>query len=163
MEVKQMLILNRIENQDLFERCILKNKIQEKNEITEKDPHLTLKKNADIPHGSDGNGLCLLEDIAIETQSEKNHHHNERLTEIENEKELKEIQLSLEELKDDDYIHLKTMKEIYDENYEIYKDRLKKANFAKDLAIAFYAEYQKIKEKYSFENLSEEAEFEKWF
>lgn len=160
MEVKQMLILNKIENQDLFEKCILKNKIQEKNEKIEKDTTYD-EKNVEIPLS----GIHLPEDIDIEPQTEKDPPRDKTREphEAENEKELKEIQFNLEELKDNDCIHLKTMKEIYNENCEIYKDRLKKAIFAKDLAIAFFAEYQKIKEKYSFEDLIEETEFEKWF
>lgn len=181
IEVKQMLILNEIENQDLFEKCILKNKIQEKNEKTEKTEKInnTEKKleNLEITREiqdkiEDTEKIINKKPFLVETENNiqiepliNTDKHIEKETDTittKNEKELKEIQFNLEELKDNGYIHLKTMKEIYNENYEIYKDTIKKAIFAKDLAIAFYTEYQKLKEKYSFEKLIEEEEFEKW-
>jgi hypothetical protein len=175
LEMKQLLVLKPI---DLFEKCILIKKTgtndisnypkeylvdsesQIKEEKTEKisisneetaSEHLieninSLKKSEKIEEKV--NDTQMIEQPAIKTEK----------TEVnKNKDEIEEIELSLEEIPEEDKVILKKRNDVY---YEMYKEALKKAKIAKELALASYLEAKRIKNTYMLTDIEEDDNFE---
>uniref|UniRef100_A0A6C0JZS3 Uncharacterized protein n=1 Tax=viral metagenome TaxID=1070528 RepID=A0A6C0JZS3_9ZZZZ len=70
----------------------------------------------------------------------------------ENPDELKEIDLSLDEIPETEQIQIKTRNDVY---YKMYQDAKKKAKLAKDLALSAYLEAKHIKNTYMLEDLDD--------
>jgi hypothetical protein len=66
--------------------------------------------------------------------------------------ELKEIELSLDEIPENEQIQIKTRNDVY---YKMYQDAKKKAKLAKDLALSAYLEAKHIKNTYMLEDLDD--------
>ena len=66
--------------------------------------------------------------------------------------EPEEIDFPLEEIENSEIVSIKKPNAIY---YEMYKDALKKAKMAKDLALASYMEAKRIKNQYMLEDLED--------
>jgi len=74
-----------------------------------------------------------------------------------NKDEIEEIELSLEEIPEEDKVILKKRNDVY---YEMYKEALKKAKIAKELALASYLEAKRIKNTYMLTDIEEDDNFE---
>jgi hypothetical protein len=77
------------------------------------------------------------------------------LPESDKKEELLEIDFNLEEVPKEDSITLKKRNDVY---YEMYKEAIKKAKVAKDLALSSYLEAKRIKNLYMLDDLSEDEE-----
>jgi hypothetical protein len=66
--------------------------------------------------------------------------------------ELREIELSLDEIPETEQIQIKTRNDVY---YKMYQDAKKKAKLAKDLALSAYLEAKHIKNTYMLEDLDD--------
>ena len=71
--------------------------------------------------------------------------------------DLLEIDLNLEEVPPEDSMVLKQRNDVY---YEMYKEALKKAKMAKDLALSSYLEAKRIKNIYMLDDLSDDSDLE---
>lgn len=71
---------------------------------------------------------------------------------MQEENELKEVELSLDEISGDEHIKIKNRNDIY---YKMYQDAKKKAKLAKDLALSAYLEAKHIKNTYMLEDLDD--------
>jgi len=67
--------------------------------------------------------------------------------------ELCEVEFDLEEMSNTDTISIKQRKDVY---YEMYREALRKAKVAKDLALSAYLEAKQIKNKYMLDDISDE-------
>lgn len=76
---------------------------------------------------------------------------------IEIKSDLLEIDLNLEEVPPEDSVVIKQRNDVY---YEMYKEALKKAKMAKDLALSSYLEAKRIKNLYMLDDLSDDSELE---
>jgi hypothetical protein len=66
--------------------------------------------------------------------------------------DLKEFELSLDEIPENEQIQIKTRNDVY---YKMYQDAKKKAKLAKDLALSAYLEAKRIKNTYMLEDLDD--------
>ena len=66
-----------------------------------------------------------------------------------------EINLDIEEIKDNDIVHLKEKTEVY---YEMYKEARQKAKLAKSLALSSYLEARRIKNLYMLDDIVDSDE-----
>jgi hypothetical protein len=160
IELKQLLILEPV---DLFEKCILKGK----------DPYTSnkLERNDNDKDGLISNKIeeienpTILEEVKNPTILEevKNPTILEEvknptiLEEVKNPTILEEVELNLEEVEVDDTFFLKKRNEVY---YEMYREALRKAKVAKDLALSSYLEATRIKNLYMLNDLNEESDLE---
>lgn len=71
--------------------------------------------------------------------------------------DLLEIDLNLEEVPKEDSVVLKERNDVY---YEMYKEALRKAKLAKQMALTSYLEAKRIKNLYMLDDLSDESDFE---
>jgi len=69
---------------------------------------------------------------------------------------LEEVKINLDEMPEEKVV-LKDRNEVY---YEMYKEAMKKAKIAKDLALSSYLEAKRIKNMYMLEDLTENEEYE---
>ena len=73
---------------------------------------------------------------------------------------MQEIDLSLDEIPEDNHFSIKNKKNVY---YEMYKEARKKAKVAKKLALDAYLEANKIKHAYNLNLESEsDSDDEEW-
>ena len=70
---------------------------------------------------------------------------------------LEEVELNLEEVEVDDKFFLKKRNDVY---YEMYREALRKAKLAKDLALSSYLEATRIKNLYMLNDLNEESDLD---
>ena len=101
-------------------------------------------------------------DVTLGKTEEK--HENEYTTDLlddpflkNNTNELTEIDFPLDELPDNDTIHIKKRNHIY---YQMYKEAKHKAKIARDLALSSYLEAKRIKNTYMLEDLDDSDESE---
>jgi hypothetical protein len=71
------------------------------------------------------------------------------------ENDMQEIELDLEELPKEETFQLKQRKEVY---YEIYRQAVKKAKLAREMAVSAYLEAKQIKNTYMIEDLEDSDE-----
>lgn len=128
----------------------------------------TIDDTPDIGGGSEAIGhidIQVKEDT-IEKSSESTldkHKQKESEEKLEDKKEasdnpdLLEIDFNLEEVPPEDSVVLKQRNDVY---YEMYKEALKKAKMAKDLALSSYLEAKRIKNLYMLDDLSDDSELE---
>ena len=95
------------------------------------------------------------EEINLQEKENDQENQNEIIKEENLEDKLcepEEIDFPLEEIDDSEIVSIKKPNAIY---YEMYKDALKKAKMAKDLALASYMEAKRIKNQYMLEDLED--------
>ena len=175
IELKQLLILDPV---DLFEKCILKGKssyninklekIDTENNLNNKIQNLNSNNNTqnNIENNTitnlDSNKIeeienpNILEEIENPNILEEIENPN-ILEEVENPNILEEVELNLEEVEVDDKFFLKKRNDVY---YEMYREALRKAKLAKDLALSSYLEATRIKNLYMLNDLNEESDLE---
>lgn len=69
---------------------------------------------------------------------------------------LEEVNFNLDEIPEEEFV-LKNRNEVY---YEMYKEAMKKAKIAKDLALSSYLEAKRIKNIYMLDDLTDDEEYE---
>ena len=94
------------------------------------------------------------EDIEEEDVEDQPKERIEIKHEIDNDNIL-EINLDIEEIKDDEIIHLKEKTEVY---YQMYKEARQKAKLAKSLALSSYLEARRIKNLYMLDDIVDSDE-----
>lgn len=172
IEIKQLLLLEPV---NLFEKCILKGKQQQPLE----NP---IKKSIENPLEENPVEETPLEENPVEENLVKENHVEENVVkenpveenlaeetiekdnnsdilgkEIQNSNVLEEVELNLEEIELADTLFLKKRNDVY---YEMYREALKKAKIAKDLALSSYLEANRIKNLYMLNDLNEESDLE---
>jgi hypothetical protein len=168
IEIKQMLVLP---DNNLFEKCILV-----KGKSKSDYPDASIKTTA-LPHSIPvplGNLELYTDDLpSNENKYLGKTHANEmimdtpaildepaqlynadEITEVSEESftDLKEIELSLDEIPENEQVQIKTRNDVY---YKMYQDAKKKAKLAKDLALSAYLEAKRIKNTYMLEDLDD--------
>ncbi len=190
IEIKQILVLP---DSNIFEKCILvkgKSKseshdvsmrnlgtlqdVVENKEISDYDLSLNTTEYLGKPQANMENAIDTLiskkiiqDDIPKQTCDISESRELEDVDEDteESSTELKEIELSLDEIPENEQIQIKTRNDVY---YKMYQDAKKKAKLAKDLALSAYLEAKRIKNTYmladlddSDSDLDEESFYEK--
>ena len=89
--------------------------------------------------------------VDVEEKEEEGEKSKEDLENL-NFDEPEEIELPLEEVLEGEVVSIKKPNTIY---YEMYKEALKKAKMAKDLALTSYLEAKRIKNQYMLEDLED--------
>ena len=76
-----------------------------------------------------------------------------------NTNDILEINLDIDEINDEEPVHLKEKTEVY---YQLYKEARQKAKLAKSLALSSYLEARRIKNLYMLDNIddSDESDFD---
>lgn len=159
IEIKQMLVLP---TSNLFEKCILAKGKSSLPKIPEEPVHSSVV--SDIPISNE-NKEELEEDLGKYRSTDENVHVSsdskdtllecepqEPMEQEEPDDLLKEIELSLEEIPEDEEIKIKTRNDVY---YQMYQDAKKKAKLAKDLALSAYLEAKHIKNTYMLEDVDD--------
>jgi hypothetical protein len=133
MEMKQLLILKPV---DLFEKCILR--------TTQKPESL---EESTAPQ-------VVEEPIPTPVREEVDPIEEEP---VKSSDDLEEFDLKLDSVSSDETLFLKKRDEVY---YKMYREALKKAKLAKELALTSYLEAKHIKNTYMLTDLSDESDLE---
>ena len=146
IEMKQLLVLKPV---DLFEKCLFK--------INTKDIKSPQQKEPELPQAKEPEPEPEPEPKIQEPEPELNEPEPELSQALEPElksfDEMEEIELPLEEISTDDSIFIKQRNDVY---YEMYRDAIKRAKTAKNIALASYLEAKRIKNTYMLTDLSDE-------
>jgi len=184
IEMKQLLVLNKF---DLFEKCILTKKTEIVKESLEKthDDNLIENKKIDISR-NDENNTVVIETVENESHDDNNNNTSEAINDIDIEKFekyqvndeleqkeeisknpeninlektelIEEVDLNLEKIEQDEPLYLKKRNDVY---YEMYREALRKAKLAKEMALANYLEAKRIKNTYMLDELNDDSDFE---
>ena len=133
--MKQLLVLKPV---DLFEKCILKS-TQRSEALEESKPE------------------SIKEEPEPKSSNEESEPIQEEETEIVQSDDLEEFELQLDSVSSDETLFLKKRDEVY---YKMYREALKKAKIAKELALTSYLEAKHIKNTYMLTDLSDESDLD---
>jgi hypothetical protein len=167
IEMKQMLVLNKV---DLFEKCILTKKSEiikeslEKTEIHQEvdDPVKieTVEHDSDDDMNdlsetinNDSNNNINFEKYEVNDEPQKIEENSTNPVNVEKNELVEEVDLSLEKIEENEPFFLKKRNDVY---YEMYREALRKAKLAKEMALANYLEAKRIKNTYMLDELNEE-------
>jgi hypothetical protein len=163
IEMKQLLVLKPV---NIFEKCIFK--INKNIEVKKEESILEEKKEIvleNIENSTEKN--TVLEDFPEEQNNQNTTENNTEELEVStNEKQnessknkdgLEEIDIVLDVLPPEETFSLKNRNEVY---YTMYKDAVKKAKMAKEIALASYLEAKRIKNTYMLNDIDEESDLE---
>jgi hypothetical protein len=183
IEMKQLLVLNKV---DLFEKCILTKKTEIVKESLEKTANENLIENNSIPITTSIEKIAVVIET-VENESDDNNNTSEPINdsnnnisfekyEVNDEPEQKEevsnnpeninlektelieeVDLNLEKIEQDEPLYLKKRNDVY---YEMYREALRKAKLAKEMALANYLEAKRIKNTYMLDELNNDSDFE---
>ena len=181
VELKQIMVIQPV---DLFEKCIIKtNKVttpytlaktppeesdeeedvihisteeekkeeNKKEDVEEKDGEEKDVEEKDVEEEDDE------EDVEEDVEEDDEPETKDRIEikdDIDDDNIL-EINLDIEEIKDDEIIHLKEKTEVY---YQMYKEARQKAKLAKSLALSSYLEARRIKNLYMLDDIVDSDE-----
>jgi hypothetical protein len=173
IEIKQLLVLN---PPDIFQKCILiPNAAHKPKEsppiaaITLKEPMKEEENNVTAEPSSSSIEVPSPE-IIHEESAEEEDRENEPEPEIEDDVEvstgetadaftenpdLTEIDFNLEEIPVEESLVLKKRNDVY---YEMYREALRKAKMAKEMAVSSYLEAKRIKNLYMLDDLSDDED-----
>jgi hypothetical protein len=178
IEIKQMLVLP---NNNLFEKCILvkgKSKSDYTDASLEKSGSSIVSRDTRELSGYDLSSTenehlgktpenleivvntsdiavsknILPNDASLAELSNESEQRYDADTDEESSNDLKEFELSLDEIPENEQIQIKTRNDVY---YKMYQDAKKKAKLAKDLALSAYLEAKRIKNTYMLEELDD--------
>lgn len=184
MEMKQLLVFKK---ENIFDKCILhhKNKIYDENKIKINDnleiqqtPEPILENSQtinddnnfidscntlemELNNNPDESQINLLQNCA-EENTQNNIEKNDENTSIEIIKKLDntdlfEIDFNLDKIPQQDTLNIKKRNDVF---YKMYKDAMKKAKMAKDLALTSYLEAKHIKNTHLLDDVSDESDFD---
>jgi hypothetical protein len=134
MEMKQLLILKPV---DLFEKCILRT-TQKLESLEESTAPQVVEEPIPTP---------VKEEVVDPIEEEP----------VKSPDDLEEFDLKLDSVSSDETLFLKKRDEVY---YKMYREALKKAKIAKELALTSYLEAKHIKNTYMLTDLSDESDLE---
>ena len=174
IEMKQLLILNKV---DLFEKCILTKKIEmvkESLEKTETDQNKNIENNTVIietvenesddedntipePINDDSNNISFEKYEVNNEPEQKEEISNPEDINLEKTELIEEVVLNLEKIEEDEPVYLKKRNDVY---YEMYREALRKAKLAKEMALSNYLEAKRIKNTYMLDELNDDSDFE---
>jgi hypothetical protein len=167
LEMKQLLVLKPV---DLFEKCILIKKTGTQQQLVSSTVP-DVGEHLDEKEGPKEDEIKLKKyDFETEKkfkeekenplENEKNYQKMENMESIEKlelKEDIQEIQISLEEIPQEEKVVLKKRNDVY---YEMYREALKKAKIAKELALASYLEAKRIKNTYMLKDMEDESDLE---
>jgi hypothetical protein len=179
MELKQLLMLKK---ENIFDKCILIKKTINQTDIDD------AKKQIEIPDSTPSQdeleprtvSLCIpkvdefiiddeelistdinLEESVLEpvdnSPTANDDNNVEILTEKSDNPELFEVEFDLEKMPIENSVSIKKRNDVF---YEMYKEAMKKAKLAKDLALSSYLEAKRIKNTHMLEETSDESDFD---
>jgi hypothetical protein len=134
MEMKQLLILKPV---DLFDKCILRT-TQKLESLEESTASQVVEEPIPTP---------VKEEVVDPIEEEP----------VKSSDDLEEFDLKLDSVSSDETLFLKKRDEVY---YKMYREALKKAKLAKELALTSYLEAKHIKNTYMLTDLSDESDLE---
>ena len=154
LEMKQLLILKPV---DLFEKCILLKQVKPLEEPkyvpTQVAPPIVQQEQ--LPEAP-----VIEETLTEETLTEEMpipEAQPEPEPESKSSDDLEEIELELDSIESDEKLFLKKRNDVY---YKMYKEALKKARVAKELALTSYLEAKHIKNTYMLTDLSDDSDLD---
>ena len=154
LEMKQLLILKPV---DLFEKCILLKQVKPLEEPkyvpTQVAPPIVQQEQ--LPEAP-----VIEETLTEETLTEEMplpEAQPEPEPESKSPDDLEEIELELDSIESDEKLFLKKRNDVY---YKMYKEALKKARVAKELALTSYLEAKHIKNTYMLTDLSDDSDLD---
>lgn len=161
IEMKQLLVLKPV---DLFEKCLFKINTKDVKAPQVKAPELpqVQVKEPELPQEPEPEQepeLPQVKEPEPDIQEPELPQVKEpelelsQATEPKSFDEMEEIELPLEEISTDDSVFIKQRNDVY---YEMYRDAIKKAKTAKNIALASYLEAKRIKNTYMLTDLSDE-------
>ena len=161
LEMKQLLILKPV---DLFEKCILLKPTKPLEEPKMAPVPLVQPENiklTETPLPEENlTETILQEDNLNETQPETEPEPEpEPVIEVQSKSpdDLEEIELEIDSIESDEKLYLKKRNDVY---YKMYKEALKKARVAKELALTSYLEAKHIKNTYMLTDLSDDSDLD---
>jgi hypothetical protein len=174
IEVKQMLLLK---PSNIFEKCVIKHSYDNKLNI-DNNPNIVSNTNdfeqnitlSESYNSIDENNLGENENIEIKNLDENENienndseydHINEN-TDLEEkvlneEKDIYEVDFNLDEIAETETVQLKNRNDVY---YKMYKDAIKKAKEARDLALSSFLEAKRIKNTYMLDDIDSDSDLE---
>ena len=177
IEIKQILVLKK---ETLFDNCILIKKHTTSH--TKDDVSISLKTNEEVEEVEDVEDVevedvedaskvklnissIVTNEFMNEPDLEDNYSNTLELNlekdDIDitenNNTELLEINLNLEKIPQEDTVIIKKRNDVF---YEMYKEAMKKAKMAKDLALSSYLEAKRIKNTHMLEEITDESDFD---
>jgi hypothetical protein len=156
IEMKQLLVLKPV---DLFEKCLFKIntkapqvKEPELPQVQVKEPELPQEPEhePELPQEPEPEPDIQEPELPQVKEPEPK---LSQAPELKSFDEMEEIELPLEEISTDDSVFIKQRNDVY---YEMYRDAIKKAKTAKNIALASYLEAKRIKNTYMLTDLSDE-------
>jgi hypothetical protein len=177
--MKQLLVLKPV---DLFEKCILTKKNEVASTSLEKieDTNKIVNNEIVFIEASENHDNNSTEDIPVEynettvdfeTNGIAKEEKEERIAEIDNNQNtetsqhsnleknelIEEVNINLEIIEEEPSMVLKKRNDVY---YQMYRESLRKAKLAKEMALANYLEAKRIKNTYMLDELNEDSDFE---
>jgi hypothetical protein len=177
IEMKQLLVLKPI---DLFEKCILTKKNAVASIPLEKIEDTNKTENEVVIEASENYDTNSIQEIPVEfnettvdfkTNEIVREEEEERISEIDNNQNIEtsqysnleknelieEVNINLEIIEEQPSMVLKKRNDVY---YQMYRESLRKAKLAKEMALANYLEAKRIKNTYMLDELNEDSDFE---
>jgi hypothetical protein len=171
IEIKQMMILNSV---SIFETCVFMPNKSNNNNNNNNNTHIDILPSTDnietesiqpiiedntIQHGESEpiklDAPLYLEETEKTTPTNTNQPNtNQQKTTPTNTQytDMEEIEFDLDELPQENSIHLKQRDTVY---YDMYKEAKRKAKMARDLAISSYLEAKNIKQTYMLDDIED--------
>ena len=149
LEMKQLLILKPV---DLFEKCILLKPVKPLEEPKYAPAQVAppIVQQEQLPEAPVIEETLTEEMPLPEAQPEPE-------PESKSPDDLEEIELELDSIESDEKLFLKKRNDVY---YKMYKEALKKARVAKELALTSYLEAKHIKNTYMLTDLSDDSDLD---
>ena len=162
IELKQMMV---IKPSDLFNTCILKNKINNVSHTQDTfvEPKIineNLGKDDTIPFVSDISNNIDIQNKTVIHQDVDDNAVIENIkidTHISDMNELCEVDFNLDEIKESDTVLIKQRNDVY---YKMYREAREKAKIARDLALSAYLEAKRIKNTYMLDDIIDSSDSE---
>jgi hypothetical protein len=174
MEMKQLLLLKK---ENLFDRCILIKKSATQPIEEDVTKHDDISGNLIEPELSENEFIRELPSVELPNAGEDAVELNDTETNLEGDNleptvvdtsieilkekednpELFEVEFDLEKMPVENTVTIKKRNDVF---YEMYKEAMKKAKMAKDLALSSYLEAKLIKNTHMLEEISDESDFD---
>lgn len=173
VELKQIMVIKPV---NLFEKCIIK-RSPTKDLAKKEEPKTKVEEVVKASEVEEANKVAkeseVVEEanevesqvISYEDEEEEEEEAEDLTKSIEEElnkedkvgadDDILEINLDIEEIKDNDTIHLKEKTEVY---YQMYREARQKAKLAKSLALSSYLEARRIKNLYMLDDIDDSDE-----
>jgi hypothetical protein len=151
---------NLIENKDIYiTRSVENNTVVI--ETVENESHYDNNNNTSQQMNDDSNNInnISFEKYELDGEPEQKEEISKNLQHINLEKTelIEEVDLNLEKIEENEPVFLKKRNDVY---YEMYREALRKAKLAKEMALSNYLEAKRIKNTYMLDELNDDSDFE---